>query len=65
MWIAGKMLPATKSYFARGDIRNEETSFNLLAGKDKNRKLKQFGKRMSCFFAETYTALLTHLENMY
>jgi len=65
MWMAGKMLPATKRYFVRGHIRNEETSFNPLAGKDKTRKLKQFGKRMSCLFAETYTALLNHLENTY
>jgi hypothetical protein len=65
MQIAGKMLPATKRYFARGDIRNEETSFNPLPGKDKNRTLKQFGKLTSCLFTETYTALLNHLENMY
>jgi hypothetical protein len=52
------MLPATKRYYDRGDIRNEETSFNPLPGKDKTRTLKQFGKLMSCLFAETYTALL-------
>jgi len=65
MQIAGKMLSATQRYFARGDIRNEETSFNPLPGKDKKRTLKQSGKLMSCLSAETCTALLTHLENTY
>jgi len=50
------MLDATKRYFAREDIRNEETSFDPLPGKDKTRTLKQFGKLVSCLFVETYIA---------
>jgi hypothetical protein len=61
---SGKILPAIKFYVARGDIWNEQASFNPFPDKAEVERQKKLWKIKTSLFVETYTALLIHFVKM-